>query len=530
MRFDTHQAMKLGQQMKLAPRVIQSMEILQMPMAELEERIEQEIENNITLDVAEPGSESGAADTVDGPQADADVDPAELDRAELQTGSDDDFARLDQYEADHPDAAENEYSAARMDRPEPIERYEPVHRARQGDPDRDAKMEAMAAAPARSASLEEQLQDQWRLSEVDGDLRALGVFIIASLDPDGFLRQSLETLVDKLPADLRSNGRTASTATALADLERALYAVQLTLEPVGIAARDARECLLLQLDQLEDDGVFDEDDQNAVRVARAIAERHLDDLMQNRLPKIAEAEKLTIDEIKGGLELLRRLSLAPARRLINDAPAPILPDAVVEYEDDEDRYIAYLNENRLPALQINRRYSQMAKDRAVPKKDRDFIKTNLSNAQWLLDAITQRNRTLLRVLNVVVDAQRDYFDLGPQALKPLAMTAVAEQLGIHVATVSRAVADKHVLTPRGVAPMRSFFTGGSQTDDGEDVSWDSIKAALQDVIEHEDKAKPFSDDALVKQLKERGIDIARRTIAKYRAQLGIPSARLRKTY
>src|ERR1044071_7364484 len=143
----------------------------------------------------------------------------------------------------------------------------------------------------------------------------------------------------------------------------------------------------------------------------------------------------------------------------------------------------------------------MAKDRAVPKKDRDFLKTNISNAQWLIDAVNQRKHTLLRVINVVVDAQRDFFDYGPQALKPLPMTLVAEQLGIHVATVSRAVADKYVMTPRGVVALRGFFTGGTQNEAGEDVSWDAVKAALKEVIDAEDKANPLSDDALAEEVK-----------------------------
>jgi RNA polymerase sigma-54 factor len=166
----------------------------------------------------------------------------------------------------------------------------------------------------------------------------------------------------------------------------------------------------------------------------------------------------------------------------------------------------------------------------MPAKDRDFLKTSMGNAQWLIDAISQRQHTLLRVIKVVVEAQREYFDFGPQALKPLPMTQVAEQLGIHVATVSRAVADKHLLTPRGVVPLRKFFSGGTQTDTGEDVSWDAIKATLQEVVDAEDKSKPLSDDALADKLKERGLEIARRTVAKYRDQLGIPSARLRKAY
>jgi RNA polymerase sigma-54 factor len=237
-----------------------------------------------------------------------------------------------------------------------------------------------------------------------------------------------------------------------------------------------------------------------------------------------------MDQIRAGLELMKKLSLAPARRLIDESPPPIIPDAIVEYDEEADRYIAYLNDTRLPNLRINKEYAELARNKAAPKQDREFLKKNLSNAQWLIDAVQQRKHTLLRVIGVVVDAQREYFDYGPQAMKPLPMTQVAEQLGIHVATVSRAVAEKYLQTPRGVVPLRKFFTGGLATDSGEDVSYDAVRAALQEVIAAEDKGKPLSDEALVEELKKRGIEIARRTVAKYRDQLNIPSARLRKTF
>jgi RNA polymerase sigma-54 factor len=180
---------------------------------------------------------------------------------------------------------------------------------------------------------------------------------------------------------------------------------------------------------------------------------------------------------------------------------------------------------------VNREYAKLTRDRSMPQRDREFIRTNVGNAQWLIEAVEQRKRTLLRVIEAVIDAQREYFDFGPQSLKPLPMTLVAEKLGIHVATVSRAVAEKHVMTPRGRrAAPRSFFSGGTQTDTGEDVSWDAIKAALREVVDAEDKSKPLSDDALADALKARGVEIARRTVAKYREQLSIPTARLRKTF
>jgi len=512
MRFETSQSMRLGQSMKLAPRVIQSMEILQMSVAELEERIEQELASNPTIELTEITPDPDAE-----PERDV---PGGKENAE-------DFSRLEDFEATNPDAAENtSESGGLVNTRERYDFDEPRTRSTRLDGERDSKMDAMASAPAREASLGEQLKDQWSLVDVDESLRAAGGLIVSYLDEDGYLRTPLETIIDRAPADTEGQRPTLET------MERALSAVQLFLDPPGVAARDARECLLLQLDAIEDSDEWDSDKDRTetLRVARLLVDRHLDDLMQNRLPKIAEEENLTFDQIKAGLGLLRRLSLAPARRLVRERAEIVIPDAIVEYDDEEDRYIAYLNDSRLPNLRINKEYAEMIRDRDVPKRDREFLRTNMGNAQWLIDAVEQRRRTLQRVLNVVVDAQREFFDYGPQAIKPLPMTLVAEQLGIHVATVSRAVADKHLQTPRGVVPLRRFFTGGTETASGEEISWDAIKAALQEVIDQEDKSKPLSDDALAKALSERGIEIARRTVAKYRGQLGIQSARLRKEF
>jgi RNA polymerase sigma-54 factor len=511
MRFDTRQHMKLGQQMKLAPRVIQSMEILQMPLLELEERIEQELVSNAVLELAEPE----APPEVEGLQDDHAGELAE------------DFDRLDAYEEANPDAAANEYTADSLtDGRDRFEEGTLDRRRIRDSGDGDAKMEAMANAPARSASLHDQLLDQWRMCDVDEKLRPAGTLIIQALDEDGYLRTPLSEILDTAP---RTNG---TSLVDMATLERALTAVQLFLEPAGIGARDARECLLLQLDtaDLGEGWDSDEDRVSTIGVARTLVADHLDDLLNNRLPRIAERSGRSMDEIKAGLSLLRRLSLSPARRLITERVEGIVPDAIVEYDEEADRYIAYLNDARLPNLRINREYAEMTRDREVAQRDREFLKTNLSNAQWLLDAVEQRSRTLQRVLNVVVEAQRDFFDYGPEAIRPLPMTLVGEQLGIHVATVSRAVADKYLMTPRGVVPLRRFFTGGTETDSGEEISWEAIKAALQEVVDTEDKAKPMSDDALADALKDKGIEIARRTVAKYRAQLGIPSARLRRQY
>ncbi|MBS0197369.1 MAG: RNA polymerase factor sigma-54 [Planctomycetes bacterium] len=541
MRFETAQHLRLGQTMKLAPRMIQSMEILQMPLAQLEERIEQELESNPTLELLDGDPTEPRSEDVIAPERETDEDrPLKLN----ERSADDDFARLDSFEETHPDAAENEFDDAPFhDRSQRMERQETDYSPWRGDGERDAKMEAMAAAPARGVSLTEQLRGQWALVDVDSVLRAPGELIISFLDEDGYLRTPLETIADRAPIGAPpppQDGDTSSEDLSLftqkpdpALMERALRAVQLFLEPPGVAARTPAECLLLQLEAMEDDAEDMGWTRKTFTDAHTIVEHHLDDISQNRLPRIAEKTGLSLDEIKNALSLLKRLSLSPARRLVEDENRPIVPDAIVEYDAEQDRYIAYLNDSRMPNLRINQEYARLAKDRGMEKRDREFIKTNLGNAQWLLEAVGQRRQTLLRVLTSVVEAQRDFFDYGPQALKPLPMTAVADQLGIHVATVSRAVAEKYIATPRGIVPLRKFFSGGVQarTEEGnEDLAWDAIKAALRELVNAEDKSKPLSDEALVEELKKRGIEIARRTVAKYRDQLEIPTARLRRKF
>jgi len=195
-----------------------------------------------------------------------------------------------------------------------------------------------------------------------------------------------------------------------------------------------------------------------------------------------------------------------------------------------DTYVAGLNRGRQPALRINPNYRKIGKDRQQEKSTRDFIARNMSNARWLIDSIEQRNNTLLRVVNAVLEAQRDFFDHGPQHLRPLPMVQVADQLGIHVGTVSRAVSEKYLQTPRGIYPLRMLFTGGTESASGDQMSWTAVQAKLQEVVDAEDKSNPLSDDALAEQLSEQGIDIARRTVAKYRKQLGIGTARQRKEF
>ncbi|MGQ0629220.1 MAG: RNA polymerase factor sigma-54 [Phycisphaerales bacterium] len=541
MRFDHSQSMRMGQTMRLAPHMIQSMEILLMSQAELDERIDRELESNVTLEQGDGGeagaeggegteaaregaaaAEGGAGEPVPGQDA-----PLELDGVHAEA----DFDRLNDYEEANPDAAQNEFDEARPT----IERDYEDRRQRLNDGEPDAKIEAMANTAARSESLQEQLLEQWSLSEVEETIRPLGRMIISHIEDDGYLRTPLAEIVQRAsPADWTPATRGAHPepgaaplpAPAPAMMERALSAVQLLLDPKGIGARDARECYLLQIDEQE----AESDDDMAWSLTRRIVDEHFDDVMHNKLPRIAQRTGAGIAEVTAAIARLKTLSLRPGRRLVSEVERPITPDAFVEYDAENDRYYAYLNDRRSMNLRVNQEYALLAKDKTADKTTKEFIKTNLNNANFLLDAIAQRQRTIQRVVDVVVEEQREFFDFGPQAIKPLPMTKVGERLGIHVATVSRAVAEKYLQTPRGIVALRKFFTGGTTNEAGEEVSWEAIKAAMQEVVDGEDKGNPLSDDQIAEELKKRGLEIARRTVAKYRGQLGIATGRLRKTY
>lgn len=499
MRFETSQNLRLGQQMKMSPRMIQSMEILQLAAPALEERIEQELESNIALDLVEPTpDESSVAEA----RRDENRESMEGERA-LNTDADasgEGFDRLNRLTNEYREVLDDQFGES--------------YRSRRQDGEVDGKMAAMANSPARGESLHSQLLGQWSLADVPEHLRAAGEHLIGFIDDDGYLRVDMEAMLAQAPP-----GVTCEL------LEQALPELQQTLEPIGIGARNLQECMLIQIEAMRR-----EHPDADLGVEHLLVTNYLSDIELNRLPRIAEASGLSIDQVKAGLEGLRHLDPRPGRELISESPSVVIPDAIVEYDEDADDYVAMLFDGRLPRLRINPRYAAMLKDDTVDKSTKEFVDSSVRSARWLIEAIDLRCNTLLRVIRVVVAIQRDFFDEGPASLKPLPMSQVADQLGVHVATISRAVSGKWIQTPRGVLPLRKFFSSGTETEAGEDMSWDAVKQTLKEIIDVEDKAEPLGDDKLAAALKERGINIARRTVAKYRDQLGIPSAKLRKTF
>lgn len=494
-------AMRPEMRQLLTPRMIQSMEILQMPLAALEERIEQELASNPVLELAEP--EGGDVATLvepgfDGPERERAlvVDAEGSGAADFER-----LARIGEYLENEEWSSSNNFQGSG--------RYVETG-------DRDKKMDAMANTAARVGNLTDYLLDQWAFIEAPDDVKRAGEVIIGFITPEGYLRTEFEQIISE-----------TKNPPTLENLQKALQLIQ-TLEPAGVGARNLRECFLIQLDVLENDDEMGEG--HDFDLERVLIENHLKDLEMNRYPQISKKLDRPIEDIKAAVKRMARLHPYPGNQVGGDDAPPITPDAVIYLDEETGEYKIEMAYDPTANLNISQLYRKMMKDKGSDKKTKEFLANNVRNAKWLLESIEQRKSTILRVIRQVVDAQKEFFEKGPEYLKPLPMIDVADRLGIHVATVSRAVSEKYIQTPRGIYPLRRFFSGGTQNADGEDMSWDAVKEKLKIIINEEDKKNPLNDDEIVEKLQAQGIDIARRTVAKYRKILNIPTARQRRDF
>jgi len=461
-------------------------------MLALQERIEAELQSNPVLELRDPGVDEEAP-----PQREEEAEQTgERDLViDPDNGSSEGFERLAEFVDEYGSEFVNSVAPGRP-RPPAGER--------------DRKLDAMANAPAPEQSLDEYLLQQWAFVETGEKVRSAGQLIITFVDEDGYLRTPLEELAKQ-----------SKSQVSLADLRTALALVQ-TLEPPGVGARDLRECLLLQLTAEAAAGAD-------VSLEMDLVRRFLRDIEMNRLPQIARRTGRTLQQIKAAIEGLSRLNPRPGSLVGTRAAPTITPDVMIDVLADGQVSIM-LPEGNQPTLHISKLYRRMVRDRSTDRAARQFIVRNIRSAQWLISAIQQRRETVRRVVEEVFKVQRRFLDDGQEALKPLPMSDVAAKVGVHVATVSRAVAGKYVQTPVGIYPLRMFFSGGTTTSDGQDLAWDAVKFKLREIIAAEDKSRPLNDDALAEELKKHGPNIARRTVAKYRKLLGIAPARRRRQY
>ncbi|MCA9225499.1 MAG: RNA polymerase factor sigma-54 [Planctomycetales bacterium] len=491
MRLSLGMEARQVQVQKLAPRMIQSMEILQLPIMALQERIEQEMNENPLLEVQEVDPTlPEESDERDNPDA-----PSDVEKELVVDGKDgaDDFERLLNMDGDMPSTFDDSFRRS----------------ANRIQDDMDRQHDLMANAASRPESLNDFLMHQLGELDLEPDIEKMAERIISSLDArdGGYFKMSL---MDLVPPD--------ASPEQVNVAHEALHVIQ-SMEPAGIAARDLRECLLLQLTP---DMEFHEE-------MKTLIESHLEDLAENRLPLIQRKTGYSIETIQETRLHLLKLNPKPGFAFAETFVPNVTPDVRVE-QNDHGEYRVVLDDDRTPTLRISEYYRRRLQSGLATPEEREFIKRKINAAQWLIESIEQRRNTLTRVAQAIVNYQRSFLDNGPEYIEPLKMQQIADEVGVHVTTVSRAVDDKLIDTPRGIFPLKRFFVGGTRSEDGEDVAWDVVRLKLQEVIDAENKASPYSDDELVNELKKHGLNVARRTITKYRRKMNIPSSRQRRDW
>jgi RNA polymerase sigma-54 factor len=476
----------------MAPRMIQSMEILQLPILALQERIEQELSENPVLELLE-SDENSPSEEAERENPDA---PSESEKemvVDEKGDNADDFERLVDLDRELPEYFDDRTRSS----------------ANRISEESDRKHDAIANLAERPESLHDYLNHQLGELELEPEIARLAERIVSTLDPrdGGYFRSSLR---DLLPP--------SAGPEQLELAELALQIVQ-QLDPLGIASRDLRECLLIQL----------RPDMPYYEELRTLISSHLEDLRDNRLPAVEKVTGYTIERIQDAWAQLRKLNPKPGSTFAETFVPTVTPDVRLEQQDD-GTYKVVMDDDRTPQLYISEYYRQRLSSGTATAEEREFIKRKINAAQWLIESINQRRSTLTKVAQAIVDYQHRFLEEGPEAIEPLKMQQIADQVGVHVTTVSRAVDDKWIQTSRGILPLRRFFVGGTQSDDGEEIAWDAIRIKLQEVVDEEDKSAPYSDDDLVDELRKHGLKVARRTITKYRQKMGIPSSRQRRDW
>jgi RNA polymerase sigma-54 factor len=471
---------------RLSPQQIQMIKLLEVPTIQIEQRIKKELEENPAL---EEGSEE--EDIPDEDPEDEEYEEKDKDQDEFTI---DDYIEDDEI---------------------------PDYRLQTNNYSKEDEKRAEIPFSAGS-SFHEHLESQLGLRDLTDEQKILGEYIIGNIDEDGYLRRDLSNIIDDL-AFLQN-----VTATEK-ELEEVLKIIQ-DLEPAGVGARTLRECLLLQLEKKDNT-------QPSVKLAYSIIDQHFEEFTKRHYDKIITRMGISESDLKSAIDEVLKLNPRPGG-VYNDPfskiAQPIIPDFILEHS--EEGFDLHLNSRNLPELRLSSAYSEMlqaySRDKSNKKEMKDavlFVKQKIDSAKWFIDAIKQRQNTLLLTMNAILEYQQEYFIDGDETkLKPMILKDVAEMTGLDISTVSRVANSKYIQTHFGIFPLKFFFSEGLQTDSGEEVSTREIKRILQDCISNEEKRKPLTDERLTEILQEKGYQIARRTVAKYREQLDIPVARLRK--
>jgi RNA polymerase sigma-54 factor len=474
MAMETRLSLRQSQRVVMTPLLQQAIQLLQLSTLELQEVVQKELLENPLLeevppDTPEPGEAAPTAEAAAGSAPEPEVPPLERPAA----------AEAERRADDLP----FDLTAVMFDEQE--------ERSLVAQEDRDElPFENMVRS---QSSLTDHLDEQLRLSTEDPVVRRVGTEIIGNLDEDGYLRAELAEIAERC-------------GVSVEEVEKVLALVQ-TFDPPGVAARSIQECLLIQL----------RSDPNPDPVSVEIVERHFEDLSRRRYSDIARAFKLPLERIMESVEEIMGLEPKPGRRFGGNDPRYIVPDVVVQKMGGE--YVVVLNEDGIPRLRVNALYRSLL--RSSGDEARQYVEQKLRSAMWLIKSVDQRQRTLRKVTQSIVKFQREFLDKGLPYLRPLSLRDVGEDIGMHESTISRVTTNKYVETPQGLFELKFFFHSGIASGNGEMVSSVSVKKMIQDLLANEDPSKPLSDQEVAQILKGRGLVIARRTVAKYREELGI---------
>ncbi|MFA5256676.1 MAG: RNA polymerase factor sigma-54 [Opitutales bacterium] len=482
------QVQKQTQSMVLAPQLRQSLKILQVSALELRDVILEELQSNPTLEeLPMDGISIDGAEREDSGQDDAaqPAAPPESER-EMDLGKDD-FEVFNEMHEDYRAAMAEENGSFNYTSED------------------EERRKHFFDSITSDFSLQDELMQQAELTDASKPVLKALEFIVGSLDDNGFLASSLPdlALLSGLP---------------LADMQEA-HRLLKTLEPTGIGAANLRECLLIQLEFGGRRG----------SIAHQIIKDYYELLLRRRIPELARRMGVTSEGIAEALTEISGLDPAPGRKFGEDSNRVVVPDVTVN-KDDMGEWVITLNNDYIPRLRISPAYKEMLAKGTLSRKDRDYIQDKFRSGKFIISSIEQRQLTIERITREILRFQNDFFEEGSSRLKPLTMSQVADEVGVHETTVSRAIASKYIRTPHGVFEFKYFFTPGYKGDDGESVSNTSVKERIAKIIEAENSSKPLSDQQIVGLLGEAGIKIARRTVAKYREELGILPTNLRRQY
>jgi RNA polymerase sigma-54 factor len=495
-----HLSQRLTQSLVLAPQLQQSLALLQAPTLELKALVEQELQQNPVLE------ESAAAETEiqekESPEGDQPAETAEAPEAEAESRTEDSFEGQGGEEPVDDFQAEFE-RLVQLDQ-EWRDHFAQTNLPSRASAEEEEKRQFMFDSLVVGTSLQEMLMTQVRESALPEDQRPIAEMLIGNIDDYGYLKASVEELA-------------ASTGVP-ADQVLAVLKVIQTFDPPGVGARDLRECLMLQLERSGQQKTLE----------YRIVDQFMEALGKRRIPEIARGTGQSVDEVQEALERIGRLEPRPGRSFLPDNDQYILPEVFVQKSGDD--FTVTTNNEHIPHLRISNIYKDLMSQRENTAEVRNYIREKIRAGKFLIKSLHQRQQTILNIAREIVRRQREFMEKGVAFLKPLTMVQVAEVVGVHETTVSRAVSGKYMQTPQGLFEMKYFFTAGIQTASGDGLSNTSVKDMIADIFKKEDPSKPLSDQEVVKMLQDKGIQIARRTVAKYRTELNILPSNLRKVY